>query len=325
MLPEVVAKNGFSLDRIATLCGVIDAGSIAAAAGPSPSRQSQFSRQIKELEEAVGGKLFERVGKTLRPTPLGQQLARMSRIFFGAVADLASQEAEKPGLLNVGGGEGLLRWLFVPSMSALRGLSPPIHCRVRSLRSAEVIQELELGRIDVGLVRKSAVPENHSTETIGTFEFVFAVPRQLLRSRTGEEVYEGKPIPFAELMGDGQLATTAREISMEAGIQLNRVIQAETLSLLLAAVEHGDAAAFLPTVAAANLPSDRFAVLRFKDMNRLSRETVLVWLPEVADQKPVVRQSIRVLSRSLRQTMLDADHLAASDCPLAHGDDSIND
>ncbi len=312
MLPEVVAKNGFSLDRIATLCSVIEAGSISIAAGPSSSRQSQFSRQIKELEEAVGGKLFDRIGKTLKPTPLGLQLARMSRVYFGAVTDLATREAEKPGLLNVGGGEGLLRWLFVPSMSALRGLSPPIHCRVRSLRSASVVQELDLGRIDVGLVRKSAVAEHHAIETVGTFEFVFVVPRQLLRSRTGEEVYEGTPVPFAELMGDGQLATTAREISAQEGIQLNRVIQAETLSLLLASVEHGDAAAFLPTVAIANLSSDRFAILRFKGMNKLSRETVLAWLPEVADQKPVVRQAIRVLSRSLRQTMSDADRLAMS-------------
>jgi len=103
-------------------------------------------------------------------------------------------------------------------------------------------------------------------------------------------------------MGDGQLATTAREISSEAGIQLNRVVQAETLSLLISAVEQGDAAAYLPTVAAALLPSDRFAVLRFNDLGKLSRETALVWLPDVADQKPVVRQAIRVLSRSLRQS-----------------------
>jgi DNA-binding transcriptional LysR family regulator len=306
MLPEVVAKNGFSLDRIATLCSVMDAGSIVAAAGPNPSRQSQFSRQIKELEEAVGGKLFDRVGKTLKPTPLGQQLARMSRVFFGAVSDLAAQEADRPGLINVGGGEGLLRWLFVPSMGALRDLSPPIHCRLRSLRSSEVVQELDLGRIDIGLVRKSAVPENYSRERLGTFEFVFVVPRTLLRSRTAEEVFERKPIPYAELTGDGQLATTAREISSKAGIQLNRVIQAETLSLLLASVEHGDAAAFLPTVAAKNLPSDQFAVMRFDGIEELSRETALVWLPEAADQKPIIQQAARTLARSLRQTMADA-------------------
>lgn len=312
MLPDVVAKNGFSLDRIATLCAVVDSGSIAAAAGPSPSRQSQFSRQIKELEEAIGAKLFERIGKTLRPTPLGEQLARMSRVFFGAVSELASAEAAKPGLINVGGGEGLLRWLFVPSMSVLRGLSPPIHCRVRSLKSAEVVRELELGRIDVGLVRKTVVPENHAVEIVGTFEFVFVVPRELLRSRSGDEVFEGRPIPFAELMGEGQLATTAREVSAEAGIVLNRVIQAETLSMLLAAVEHGDTAAFLPTIAAGMLPSDRFAVLHFESLSKLNREIALAWLPEIADQKTVVKQAIRVLSRSLRQTMADAERQAVS-------------
>lgn len=303
MLPEVVAKNGFSLDRLATLCGVVDAGSIAAAAGSSTSRQSQFSRQIKELEEAVGAKLFVRVGKTLRPTPFGEQLARMSRVFFGAVAELSAVEATKPGLINVGGGEGLLRWLFVPSMSVLRSLSPPIHCRVRSLRSAEVVRELDLGRIDVGLVRKTVLPENHAIEEVGTFEFVFVVPRQLLRSRSGDEVFEGKSVPFAELTGEGQLATTAREISLEAGIALNRVIQAETLSLLLAAVEHEDTAAFLPTVAAASLPEDRFAVVRFESLRKLNREIALAWIPEVADQKPVVKQAMRVLTRSLRQTI----------------------
>ena len=307
MLPEAVAKNGFSLDRIATLCSVVEMGSIAAAAGPNPSRQSQFSRQIKELEGALGTRLFERIGKTLRPTPFGLQLARMSRVFLGGVDELVSGELEKPQLLNVGGGEGLLRWFFIPSMNALRGLTPPVHCRVRSLRSAEVIEELDLGRIDVGLVRKSALAENHASETVGMFRFVFVVPRSQLRSRTGEEVFGGKPVAFAELMGDGQLARTARDIAAAAGIQLHRVIEAETLSLLLAAVEHGDAAAFLPTVAASLLPADRFAVLRFDAIDRLDREIALTWLPEIADQKPVVRQAIRVLVRSLNQTMAERD------------------
>lgn len=313
MLPEVVAKNGFSLDRLATLCNVIESGSITAAAGPNTSRQSQFSRQIKELEEAVGAKLFERIGKTLKPTPFGEQLARMSRTFFGAVAELASNEAEKPGQLTVGGGEGMLRWVLVPCISALRELDPPIHCKVRSLRSTEIVRELELGRIDVGLVRKTAVSENVAFEKIGTFEFVLVIPRRLLRSRSGEEAYEGKPLAYAELAGEGQLATMARDISKDAGIHLNRVIQAETLSLLLAAVEHGDAAAFLPTPSTFALPTDRFAVLQMEDIDRLSREMVLAWIPEASDQKPALKRAIRVLSRSLRQSMSDFARVPGND------------
>lgn len=134
---------------------------------------------------------------------------------------------------------------------------------------------------------------------------MLVIPRRLLRSRSGEEAYQGKPLAYAELAGEGQLATMARDISKDAGIHLNRVIQAETLSLLLAAVEHGDAAAFLPTPSTFALPNDRFAVLQLENIDRLSREMVLAWIPEAADQKPALKRAIRVLSRSLRQSMSD--------------------
>jgi DNA-binding transcriptional LysR family regulator len=311
MLPDVVAKNGFSLDRLATLCSVIEAGSITAAAGPNTSRQSQFSRQIKELEEALGAKLFERIGKTLRPTPFGQQLARMSKTFFGAVSELASQEAGKPEQLIVGGGEAMLRWLLVPCLSTLRHLDPPIHCQVRSLRSAEIVREVELGRVHVGIVRRSAVGENLAQEPIGTLQFAFVIPRRLLKTRTGDEAYEGGPLAYAELAGDGQLATLARETAKEAGIRLNRVLQAETLSLLLAAAEHGDAAAFVPTPAVAALPDDRFAILRIENIQRLNRDMAMVWLPEAADQMSVLKRSLGALARGLRQAMTDLTAAAA--------------
>lgn len=51
-----------------------------------------------------------------------------------------------------------------------------------------------------------------------------------------------------------------------------------------------------------------------------TKRQVLVWLPEVTDQKPVVRQSIRVLSRSLRQTMSDAERLTVGGID-SHGND----
>src|SRR5947199_133584 len=82
---RAAAPNGFSLDRLVTLCAVVENGSIVAAAGPNPSRQSQFSRQIKELEDALGQKLFDRIGKTLRPKESGLQLTRMTKAFLDGV------------------------------------------------------------------------------------------------------------------------------------------------------------------------------------------------------------------------------------------------
>jgi DNA-binding transcriptional LysR family regulator len=306
MAQDIFSRNGFSLDRLVTLCAVVDAGSIAAAAANNVSRQSQFSRQIRELEAAMGGRLFRRVGKTLQPTSLGLQLARMSRVYLGGIQELVTAEASKPTLLNIGGGEGLLRWILVPALGSLHRFDPPVHLRIRSLRSADVVRELELGRIDLGLVRKTALGEHHQCEVIGTFDFILAIPRGLLRNRRVEEATNGRLIPYAELMGEGQLATAARDVARVAGIQLGRTIQAATLSLLLAMVERGEAAAFLPVIAAGRLPQDQVALLRVPEMAVLSRDIVLAWISEVASQNPALPGMVRALSTSLREVVADA-------------------
>ena len=66
---------GISIDRLQTLCAVVEAGTIVLAAGTDPNRQSQFSRQLKELEKALGTTLFDRVGKTLQPNETGRRVA----------------------------------------------------------------------------------------------------------------------------------------------------------------------------------------------------------------------------------------------------------
>ena len=108
------------------------------------------------------------------------------------------------------------------------------------------------------------------------------------------------------MSGEGQLATLARQTAEEAGIRLNRVILAETLSLLLAAVENGDAAAVLPVPAISQLPQDRFAVVTLEKAGRLNREMVLLWSPEAAAQQSEVKRSVVALSSALHQAMADA-------------------
>ena len=51
MFARLFTDSGLSLDRLRALVEVGAAGSIARAAEGDPIRQSQFSRQIKELED----------------------------------------------------------------------------------------------------------------------------------------------------------------------------------------------------------------------------------------------------------------------------------
>ena len=58
--PDIFARSGISLERLRVFLQIADAGSMAEAAPGDPVRQSQFSRQLKELEEALGASLTVR-------------------------------------------------------------------------------------------------------------------------------------------------------------------------------------------------------------------------------------------------------------------------
>src|SRR5215510_10995281 len=82
MFERLFSEGGLSLDRVRSLLEVAANGSIVRAAGGDAVRQSQYSRQIKELEDFFRTKLVERHGKGIRLTSNGKELARISRFFM---------------------------------------------------------------------------------------------------------------------------------------------------------------------------------------------------------------------------------------------------
>lgn len=83
-MSKLPSLAGLSIERLKTFCLVAVEGSIVAAARDDATRQSQYSRQIKELEEAVGDKLFLRQGKKLLLTNAGRKLLLITEGYFGA-------------------------------------------------------------------------------------------------------------------------------------------------------------------------------------------------------------------------------------------------
>ena len=291
--------GGVSIDRLNTLCAVVEAGTIAAAAGPDLNRQSQFSRQLKLLEAALGASLFERSGKTLKANETGRRVARAAHIFFGALDDVMDVAQAKAETIRLGAGEAMLRWFVMPHLPELMSGDPPLRFEVRSLTTESALRELLAGSVDLIIVRTDSVPDGVQSEAIKTVQYILAVPRTFLRSREAAEVFEGRPLPFAELAGDGHFARTVEATATTLGLNLRPVLKAQTFSLLVSAVESGTAAAFLPEVAAKSLPEQNFALVSAEGMGALHRRLSLAWTAQVLESRPAVRRAITRLRRVL--------------------------
>jgi len=71
--------KGISIERLETFKLVADAGGITPAAAGSKSRQAQFARQIKELEDYFHAHLVNRRSRNQPLTNDGLRLAEIAR------------------------------------------------------------------------------------------------------------------------------------------------------------------------------------------------------------------------------------------------------
>ena len=77
MFENLFAQSGLSLERLKTFREIVAAGGITAAVGNDSNRQSQFSRQLKELERYFGVELLKRGRGPAELTDAGQRRSRM--------------------------------------------------------------------------------------------------------------------------------------------------------------------------------------------------------------------------------------------------------
>ncbi|HXU05868.1 MAG TPA: LysR family transcriptional regulator [Polyangia bacterium] len=221
-----MAGKGLSLDRLASFLAVVEAGGIARAAPGQPVRQSQLSRQVGELERALGVALFERGTQGPRvPSPAGARLACLARDFHRGLDDVSRADAG-PLAIALGAGDSAIHWLIAPIAREL----PDVQVDVGARSTAEIVAELADGTIDAGVVRLSDAPSGGLKATrIGTLEYALFSPRG-----------EHRP-PLAVATGEPALAPLLASLGPAR-------LRCETFPQVAAAVRAGFAGV-LPTIA----------------------------------------------------------------------------
>ncbi len=111
-------------------CATAEAGSLTAAARRIGLTQPTLSRQVAELEAALGVVLFDRIGKRLRLTEAGRGLLGHARAMDAAAEALAiaaagtSQAVE--GRVTVSATEAIAAWLLPDLVARLRHAAPGV-------------------------------------------------------------------------------------------------------------------------------------------------------------------------------------------------------
>ncbi len=144
--------------------------------------QPALSRQIQNLEEKIGFKLFERLPRGVRITDAGKLFLEDARRILEGIEDATARAKRiasgQSGTLRIGFVESISWQGIVPdSLRDFRERHPDVELQLKSLRSLDQIAAIHSGSLDAGYALPIANPDHGLAYLqIGVIKQVLAVP-----------------------------------------------------------------------------------------------------------------------------------------------------
>jgi len=142
--------------------------------------QSPLSRAIKELEDDLGARLFERTTRSTRITWAGEVFLDEARRILAIVEQArehtkAAAQGHK-GQLRVALSDGIAQLRLANLFAQCRADEPDVEVRIFELPFNQQVKGLRNGLLDVGFSMSSAVGEDITAEAIWTDPLAVILP-----------------------------------------------------------------------------------------------------------------------------------------------------
>jgi DNA-binding transcriptional LysR family regulator len=301
MYENLFSERGLSFDRLRVLVEVHDAGGIAKAAPGDPIRQSQYSRQLRELSEFFGTEIARREGRQLKLTAPGIELAELVRAQLHSLHDFRATCRSETVDYTIAAGDSLIHWLVIPRLGAVLRQVPSVRFATCNLRTNEIVQQLKDGRVDFGVIRKDALAAPLKSASLGMLSFTAVVPKVLVATRSYPTLRDlFSLVPFAAHTSDGQFTQKLRDIAKGLKTDLRPTLICQSFPQALAAVQSGRFGAVLPALALKDLEPDSYVELPADALSGLGRNLVLAWNSRLPSIRSGARKVIDQLQVELR-------------------------
>ena len=235
--------------------------------------QSALSQQVKALEEELGCRLLERIGRRkLRLTEAGERFFRFTRAVLSAYESLQEELLELQGApageLRLAAPFTTLYHLFPQVLQEYPRRFPLVRLSILDRSQREVVDLVRHGDVDFGLTLESAAPRDLAVRRWQEVEMVLMTPREhpltRLKKVTVAEIARYPLIlPPKGLSSPGR--QTLEALFQEQGLDYRVVMESSNVELSSLYVELGLGLSF--ATLARGLPLARQRSLAFLPMS----------------------------------------------------------
>ncbi|MGW3560745.1 LysR family transcriptional regulator, partial [Streptomyces sp. NPDC000963] len=226
------------LRHLKTIRAIADAGSLTRAATALGLAQPALSAQLKRIERALGGELFERSREGVRTTALGDLVLERARVVLPAVCELQEEAVrfarEGAEGYRLGGTHGPLLGGLVDRIARTDPGAPVT--TYTSWSEREIAGGVVAGRLDfalVGVCGESGPPEAGRlawTEVARDPVYVMLAADHPLAPRTEIDLAELAAEAWTDVPGDGCFGDCFAAACVRAGFTPACVYETDTAS-----------------------------------------------------------------------------------------------
>lgn len=245
--------------------------------------QSAISRQIKLLEEELGGVLLHRRGRRVSLTDAGELLLKTANRLFRDMQDVVWQISETHhlhrGKLRLGGGMTVCIYILPKLLKKYRSLYKHVDLRVTSGTSEAILRLLRNHEVDLGLLTLPIVEKDLEVIPVLKEEMVVVTaPGHPLTRRRLVRPDELAKHPLILFEPGSNTRKMLDHFFLEEHIPCDMAMETENVEIIKAMVANGIGVTIVPYAAVAkDVRAKRFAYSRIED-RKLFRETGWVYL-----------------------------------------------
>ncbi len=298
MFERLFAEFGLSLDRLRALVEVGAAGSMVRAAGGDPARQSQYSRQIKELEDFFQAGLVERHGKGIRLTASGRELARISRFFLLGLSNFQRGCRAEGQTYRIGASPTFIASFLLPVLAEPRSVQSGIRFAVEAVLGDEVERRLHDLTLDFGVVTREEVSRPLQLTELGSWRLRFWVPKALCKTvKQAERAFADKRLPLVWPAGELPQSELDVPEDYEPALTCSNFLEARV------ALEEKGLAAFLPEFVSLGATADLCLNVKVPAVDSCLFHYRLAWNPRLLRLNPHAQCRRDALAESLAREL----------------------
>lgn len=273
------------IKQLQYFCTIVQEGQITRAAKKLHMAQPPLSHQLKQLEEELDVKLFDRIGRKMELTKSGSVLYERALQILSELDEAKNEVKETnegvKGKLSIGASKSC--FAFLPDrLRAFREKYPLVTFQLREGDTYYIGELLKNREIELAVTRLPLEMDDIEMIRFPTEPYVLVIPeswQQHIHNKTSIKMIDIKNFPLLllhRINGKGQFEIVTNECRRH-GFEPKVILECPDASMLLSLVTAGVGATIVPKSTLQSYYADKAIVIELEDAT-IQSESAIIWL-----------------------------------------------